>query len=136
MSSQPTQVLLFDDSKLVLDEIALALMSRGYQVTTALTISEACAKVLNADIVVIDYHMPEMHGAHALTMLRPIAQRAGRLTLFYLYTADRELALKFKTLGFDGAFTEKGTVSALPDQLAAATRMLSLRRFREQRNST
>lgn len=135
MSLEPTHVLVFDDSKVVLDDVEIVLKARGYHVSTALTIGEASVKVRKADIVVIDYHMPEMDGAEALGVLRPIVQRSGRLTLFYLYTADRELALTFKSLGFDGAFTEKGTAETLADQVSAATRMLHLRRFREQRNS-
>jgi CheY-like chemotaxis protein len=125
-------ILFLDDSEVLRREVASALRARGYNVLTASNVQDAGAQLATADLIMIDYHMPETDGPTALRLLRAKV-RSSEPVLFYLYTSDRNVAVTFRDLGFDGAFTAKGDSQSLVGQVEAAARMLRLRRFRQQR---
>ncbi len=127
-------VLYLDDSDVQLDSAAQVLAVQGHEVRTATTLRAAIGQMNGVDLVMIDYHMPEVDGAAALEALRKTVRRDTPVA-FYLYTADREIAMSYRALGFDGAFIEKGDTSQLPAQVEAANRILNLRRFRHRRTN-
>lgn len=132
MAASSLRILYVDDSEIQLADVERALSRQGHSVVTALTLRDARAHVANADLVMVDFHMPEVNGAEALSVLRRHA-REDLPVLFYLYTSDREVALSFKAYGFDGAFIGKGEVDSLVGQIDAANRLLQLKRFRHER---
>jgi CheY-like chemotaxis protein len=129
------KILYLDDSDVQLGAVRDALSVTGQRVVVAETLSEAMSKLDGVDLVIIDYHMPMIDGAHAL---RALKQRLPihATPLFYLYTTDTEVAVSFKQLGFDGAFTRKGDPETLRTQFQAACRLLKLKRFRRERASS
>ena len=127
-------ILCFDDSEATLTLMAWTLAEYGHEVHTATTAAAALSVVTSCDLVIIDFHMPGMDGASALEVLKPRAPAES--TLFYLYTGDDTAANSCKDLGFDGAFTDKGDISALPAQVDVAARRLRLRQFRKRRLAT
>ena len=134
MAGDGLTILFFDDSEAALTAVAVELAEHGHEVHTAQTANEAAAVVASCDLIIVDFHMPEIDGAAALRQLKPRA-RGEDATLFYLYTADTSVAMSFKELGFDGAFIDKGDVTALPSQVDVAARRLRLRQFRKRRSS-
>lgn len=135
MSETKLVILYLDDSEVQLGDVAAALTRQGHEVRTAATVSAALRMVNAADLVMIDFHMPGIDGTSALAMLRG-SVRGDRPVVFYLYTSDRDVAISYKSLGFDGAFIEKGDVTTLPRQVEAANRMLQLKRLRFERQKT
>lgn len=135
MSEAKLIILYLDDSEVQLADVAATLSRQGHDVRTATTVSAALRVVNASDLVMIDFHMPGFDGGSALEMLRQ-AVRGDRPIVFYLYTSDREVAMSYKSLGFDGAFIEKGDVTTLPRQVEAANRMLQLKRLRLERQRT
>ncbi len=132
MSKDRLTILYLDDSEVQLSAVSSELTKLGHEVRVAATVGEAVRQVNGADLVMIDFHMPDADGAQALGRLRS-AVRGDAPVGFYLYTSDRELATSYKKLGFDGAFVEKGDSDALPAQIVAANRILQLRRLRHAR---
>lgn len=132
MADPSLTILFLDDSQAQLDDVASVLKQAGHTVRTATTLPEALAGVHGADLILIDFYMPDVDGAKAMHALRESLQ-SDTPVAFYLYTSDRGLAVTYKALGFDGAFTGKGDSAALPEQVQAAHRMLQLRRFRHER---
>lgn len=130
--SKLATILYLDDSEAQLADVSLALTRLGYPVNTATTLTEALRKLKGADLVMVDFHMPGLDGAKAMQQLRGAVARDATVA-FYLYTSDREVATSYRSLGFDGAFVEKGDTSALLQQIHSANRMLQLKRLRNER---
>jgi PleD family two-component response regulator len=128
------KILYLDDSDVQLGAVRDTLARTGQRVVVAETVSEPVSKLDGVDLVIIDYHMPMMDGAHALRALKLKASTQAP-PLFYLYTTDTEVAVSFKQLGFDGAFTRKGDPETLRAQFQAACRLLKLKRFRRERTT-
>ncbi len=128
------RIVYLDDSEALLSEASRVLTAAGHKVQTALRLSEAVGLIGQSDLVIIDFHMPEVDGAEALLRLRRQVD-PSTIVLFYLYTSDRQVALSYKQYRFDGAFTAKGDFDVLVSQVEAAGRMLKLKRFRQQREA-
>jgi CheY-like chemotaxis protein len=124
-----TKVVYIDDSASDLRVARDALVAAGYVVSTHTTATTAEAEVVDADIVLIDFHMPGLDGGEVLRRLRSILP-TGRRPFFYLYTSDRSLSGEYRRLGFDGQVILKGNTDAMLRQLGAATRAVALRRMR------
>lgn len=124
-----TKVVYVDDSPSDLRVTRDALVAAGYVVSTHTTVTTAEPEVADADIVLIDFHMPGLDGGDVLRRLRSILPK-GRRPFFYLYTSDRSLSGEYRRLGFDGQVILKGNTEAMLRQLAAATRAVALRRMR------
>ncbi len=134
MHSFALSILYLDDSLAALREGERALTTAGHTVKLALNIREAQGKLAGTDLVIIDFHMPEMDGAQAMRELRSL-QPAGARPAYYLYTSDTTVAGRFKQLGFDGAITWKGNLEALSSQVQAIARILKMRRFMSDRRA-
>ena len=122
------KVLYVDDSETQLEAVAAALAADGHTVVTAADVKSAEPLVRGNDLVLVDYHMPDTDGAAALVRLRKRLS-AGDRTLFYLYTSDADVATRYKALGFDGAFTRKGSLADLVPQVRTAARLIHMRRL-------
>lgn len=126
--SDKGRILIIDDSEVVLSQMERALSADGYQVTTTAQSVGAARHLVHADLVILDFHMPGIDGQQVLESMRAATRNAERKPIIYLYTTDRELAGRYRALGFDGAFTEKGDTAALVRQVAAAFRLIKLRK--------
>jgi serine/threonine protein kinase len=121
------RVLIIDDSEVVLSKVKAVLEGEGYEVVaTSQTVGNA-RYLVDTDLVIIDYHMPGLDGAAVISSLRAAAASKKHPCLFYLYTQDPTVAKTYATLGFDGAFTQKGDEKALVRQVQSAFRMLQMR---------
>ena len=136
MADGPThaRILCLDDSEAELEAMALPLREAGHTVFGARNVEQARPYLRNIDLVIVDFHMPQLNGAEALQLLKESASR-DRAPLFYLYTADKDVAISFKTHGFDGAFSSKGQGEVLVSQVETALRRLNLKRFMAQRTA-
>jgi two-component system, OmpR family, response regulator len=126
--SEAGKILFIDDSEVVLAEVKRALTAEGYQVTATAQTVGAARHLMQVDLVILDFHMPGIDGQQVLESLRSAVRSAEKKPAFYLYTTDRELAGRYRSLGFDGAFMEKGNHEALVRQVGAAFRMIRLKR--------
>ncbi|MBC8069230.1 MAG: response regulator [Deltaproteobacteria bacterium] len=130
MREQPkTKIVYIDDNPQDLRQARDALVTAGYEVCTHVSDATSDADVADADIVLIDFHMPGLDGGEVLARLRTVLS-PGHRPFFYLYTSDRSLSGAYRGLGFDGQVILKGNVDALLRQLDAARRAVSLRRMR------
>jgi CheY-like chemotaxis protein len=128
-ASSPLRVLYVDDSSVQLLQVRTALTEAGHHVAIATDLASARKLVGDRDLVILDWHMPEMTGGLALRALKQSGGSAAE-TLYYCYTIDVEVAAKYREHGFDGAFTAKGDMEVLLGQLDTARRMLRLRRYK------
>ncbi len=127
-------ILYLDDSPTALREVEQALSALGHTVRKAQNVDEARALAEGTDLVIIDFHMPEMDGARALVELQSAPQKGVRPS-YYLYTSDTSIAGNFKELGFDGALTWKGNLDALGPQIQSIARIVQMRRFMSKKRS-
>jgi CheY-like chemotaxis protein len=125
------RIVVVDDSWLILENIRVCLSGCGYEVRTTTGPDMAERLVKNADLAIIDFHMPGLNGKEVVDMLRSALPRDSSC-LFYLYTTDREEASRYQMHGFDGAFLKKGDEAALVPQVEAVFRTVALRRVAER----
>jgi CheY-like chemotaxis protein len=130
--STTLKVLYLDDSEAQLASLRVTLSEAGYSIAVAKNVTEAQELLADRDLVIIDWHMPEMSGAEALRLLKA-HRHASPKALYYLYTVDAEAAGGFKSHGFDGAFTMKGQPETLLVQIDAARRFIKMRRYMAER---
>jgi CheY-like chemotaxis protein len=124
------EIVVIDDSYLILDRIRDWLSVEGYQVRITTGHAAASMLIQHADLAIIDFHMPGIDGSEMVSMLRQEHPEAP--CLFYLYTSDRDVASKYEQLGFDGAFLRKGEEAALVPQVGAVFRTIRMRRLAEK----
>ena len=122
------KVLVIDDSWVLLESIRLALTSGGYEVRATADVESAAKHMSWAELVIIDFHMPDADGASVLRLLRREVPPEATC-LFYLYTSDANVARGYEALGFDGGFLRKGDATALPPQVDAAFRTIKLKKL-------
>jgi DNA-binding NarL/FixJ family response regulator len=130
MSDEAGEIVVVDDSYLILDRIRERLTAEGYRVRITTGQGAAVKLVQNADLAIIDFHMPGVDGAEMLSMLRQSHPGAG--CLYYLYTSDRDVATRYQQLGFDGAFLRKGEEAALVSQVGAVFRTIRMRKLAQK----
>lgn len=122
MAAATLDILYVDDSATQLDAFRQSLIGGPYRVTTATSVREAEVRMAaeHPDLVVIDYHMPEMMGDRALAMLK----RSGAgSTRYYLYTSDPLAFRRHREMGFDGVLMLKGK-SSVRSQIDAIARAM------------
>jgi DNA-binding NarL/FixJ family response regulator len=127
------EIVVVDDSYLILDRIRERLTAEGYHVRTTTGQSAAMKLVEFADLAIIDFHMPGIDGAEMLTSLKTLHPRGP--CLYYLYTSDRNVATRYEQLGFDGAFLRKGEEEALVAQVGAVFRTIRMRKLAQKLRS-
>ena len=125
------RIVVVDDSWLILEQVRLCLSASGYDVRTTTGPDMAERLVKNADLAIIDFHMPGLNGKELVARLRGTLPRESGC-LFYLYTSDRDEAGRYAVYGFDGAFLRKGDEAALLPQVEAVFRTVALRRVAER----
>jgi CheY-like chemotaxis protein len=130
MRSEAGEIVVVDDSFLILDRIRERLSEAGYRVRTTTGQSAATKLVQYADLAIIDFHMPGVDGAEMLATLRQ--SHPNSPCLYYLYTSDREVATRYERLGFDGAFLRKGEEAALVPQVGAVFRTIRMRKLAQK----
>jgi len=123
-------ILILDDSQAVLDASEAALKAAGYEVITSSRTIGASRHLKQADIVIVDFHMPGFDGGDVVSMLRNSAPAAG--CRYYLYTSDADIARNYHQLAFDGAFLRKGDTHALVAQVDAVFRTIKMDRLTAQ----
>jgi two-component system NtrC family sensor kinase len=121
---------VIDDSWTILEQIRQKLNACGYEVRTTTGPEVAVRLVRNADLTIVDFHMPGMNGDEVVTQLRRAVADGG--CLFYLYTSDRDEAARYAEHGFDGAFLRKGEEAALVPQVDAVFRTVRMRSLAER----
>ena len=127
MSSKGT-IVIIDDSEIVLEQIRAELEPLGYPIKTTTQTVGTARLLVGADLVILDMHMPGLHGGQVLGNLRAAVESRATPPLFYMYTSDPAEEARYREYGFDGAFTQKGNLGSLARQLGAAMRMLKLKR--------
>jgi DNA-binding NarL/FixJ family response regulator len=127
MSDDAGEIVVIDDSYLILDRIRDRLSAEGYNVRITTGQSAAVKLVQTADLAIIDFHMPGVDGAEMLCALRASDPKGS--CLYYLYTSDRAVATRYQQLGFDGAFLRKGEEAALVSQVGAVFRTIRMRKL-------
>lgn len=125
----PVKVLVVDDSLAELQFVRDTLSQHGYEVHIATDPEVLREHMPDAEIVLIDYHMPGTNGREVLAQMRAMVRPPAR-PFFYLYTSDRALGGVYRDFGFDGQFIMKGNADALIRQIDAARRAVTLRRMR------
>lgn len=116
-------LLVVDDSVAQLTAFRQDLEGGPYQVWTALTVTEAQERMAkNApDLVIIDYHMPQVMGDSCLKLLRAIGPASTR---YYLYTGDPSAFRRHREMGFDGVLMLKGK-SSVRSQIDAIAKAIT-----------
>ena len=127
MSDEAGEIVVVDDSYLLLDRIRERLSAEGYNVRITTGQGAAVKLVQSADLAIIDFHMPGVDGAEMLCALRESHPNGS--CLYYLYTSDRAVATRYQQLGFDGAFLRKGEEAALVPQVGAVFRTIRMRKL-------
>src|SRR5882762_7423019 len=118
-------ILVIDDSEVMLARIKKALLGDGHTVTTTTQTVGNARHLSSCDLVIIDYHMPGIDGFAVQQQLRGAAAHLQRQPLFYLYTSDPSVVAQAK--GFDGCFTNKGDEAQLVQQVRAVFRLSQIR---------
>ena len=135
MDESNKNILIIDDSWVVLEAMRMALGGAGYQVRLASNEATAFKHVPWAELVIVDFHMPDADGATLLPRLKSHV-REDATCFFYLYTSDADVARTYGKLGFEGGFLKKGDAAALLPQVEAAFRTIKLRQLAKSlRNS-
>ena len=127
---KPRKILIIDDSTVMLARAKRALVSEGYEVIATSQVVGNARHLPTADLVLIDYHMPGLNGSSVLESLRALATTMKNKQPFYVYTSDALIALRYRELGFDGAFSRKGDDEELVRQTRAFFRIVEMREAR------
>jgi CheY-like chemotaxis protein len=122
------EIVVVDDSYVLLDRIRTSLRAEGYDVYVTTAAATASVRIKTADLAIIDFHMPGADGGQMLATLKAAAP-ADSSCLYYLYTSDRDVAARYRDYGFDGAFMRKGEEAALATQVGAVFRSIRMRKL-------
>jgi len=114
MTARPKQILLVDDSVLVLDMVGAALMAAGFDVLTAENLRQLDQHRVKSrpDLVLMDVQMPEAFGDDVAMVLR--AAREIDAPIYLLSTLDEaELKRRATEAEIDGYICKQIGVEAI-----------------------
>lgn len=118
-------ILVIDDDDLVLDTLTELLSAHGHRVLPAPTGRDglALARAEHPDLILVDYHMPEMDGLAVVKGLKgDTATRHIPVVAFTSGTsADANRLVKAGCIGFIPKPFEPGTLPELVDDFLRAT---------------
>jgi CheY-like chemotaxis protein len=120
------RLLYIDDSMSQLFAVKTKLQSDAVEVAIASDLIAAERMVEGRDLIIVDYYLPGSDGTGIVARLK--SQRGGEKPLFYLYTSDRNVAADYSRHGFDGAFTQKGSLDELARQVGNVGKLIRMRR--------
>jgi DNA-binding NarL/FixJ family response regulator len=129
-------VLVIDDSEIMLTRAKQALVAAGYHVTTTTQAVGNAKYLITCDLVLIDYHMPGIHGGTVMQSLRSALAALDRPCLCYVYTSDPAVSANYQQLGFDGCIGSKGDEDSLVRQVNSIFRMAKIRELSARKNRT
>lgn len=129
--SDQGRVLIIDDSETLLARARSRLTLEGFEVLTTTQATGNARHLRSVDLVIIDYHMPGIDGGTVADSLRQAMTEKSN-ALLYLYTSDEKVAAQYAGLGFDGAFSNKGDLEALANQVRAAFRLIRTRKLKDR----
>ena len=134
MHPQPTSVLIVDDDRVTTVTLSALLAAAGYAVRTAANGREAWDLLTQApaQVVISDWHMPEMDGLELCRRVRGHASEPDRgspYTYFILITAygGKQQYMLGMEAGADDFITKPLDFDELRARLRAAERILGLR---------
>ena len=88
------KILVVDDEEELLELIEKVLSAEGYDVTTAVTASEAMSKAraISPDLILIDIVLPDMEGPEAIRKLSedPLTEKIPAIFLSGIITRDKK----------------------------------------------
>jgi DNA-binding response OmpR family regulator len=118
----PKRILLVDDSALIRESAARALVAAGYQVTVRAAFDELIEHGFDGfDLILMDVQMPELYGDDVAFTLR--GQR-GVMTPIYLFSSidEAELAQLALDAGIDGYISKNTGLDHLVARLGEILR--------------
>lgn len=122
MVTAPKRILLVDDSALIRESTARALVAAGYQVTVRAAFDELIEHGFDGfDLILMDVQMPELYGDDVAFTLR--GQR-GVMTPIYLFSSidEAELAQLAIDAGIDGYISKNTGLDHLVARLGEILR--------------
>ncbi len=113
-------VLVVDDSSLILEMVQAALEAEGYEVQTAQDLStlEERRAANPPDLVILDVQMPEAYGDELGEAMREVRAVRAPMLLFSSL-ADEDLARRAANAGLAGWVSKKAGMRALIDRVRA-----------------
>jgi hypothetical protein len=134
------RILAVDDNAAVLYDTARVLRAAGFEVSTATTGTAALAAARDADLIVLDFNLPDIDGLEVCRRLRasPETARLPVLHLSATVTQDEDRAIGLRA-GADGYLTrpvEAPVLIATVRTLLFARRAEELRRRSSERLGT
>jgi CheY-like chemotaxis protein len=126
MTAQST-IVVIDDNEPFLERIRVRLEGQGHRVITTTQTVGTARRIVGAQLVIIDWHMPGISGGELMKSFRAAVAHSTEKPLFYLYSSDTTVFASAKDMGFDGVFVNKGKDDSLLRQVAAALAMSKLR---------
>ncbi|MGZ3420190.1 MAG: response regulator [Polyangiales bacterium] len=112
------RVLVIDDSPMILEMVSAALSADGYEVVTAVDLSEfdRATQRFVPDLVILDVQMPEAFGDELGETLREV-RRVQVPMLLFSNLADHELEQRASAAGLSGFVPKRAGIRALIDRV-------------------
>jgi DNA-binding response OmpR family regulator len=112
------RVLVIDDSQMILEMVSAALSAEGYEVVTAIDLSEfdRATQRFVPDLVILDVQMPEAFGDELGETMREVRSVKAPMLLFS-NLADHELEARAGAAGLSGFVPKRLGIRALLERV-------------------
>ncbi|WP_409491340.1 response regulator transcription factor [Amycolatopsis sp. cmx-11-12] len=117
------RVLLVEDDAGVADALAEALQARGHTVSAVIRGSDALHRHREADVILLDLNLPDMHG---LDVLRKVRQVSPVPVLVLTASGDERSVVRGLRLGADDYLTKPVRLAELLARMDAVVRRAAL----------
>lgn len=105
LAGQPRRALVIDDDGLIRQQIADALVERGFEVLTACNAEDGlrclAEELLTLDLLVTDQHLPGRQGDELVANIRRVGGESELLIAVITGSPDGELAARLRAAGAD-----------------------------------
>lgn len=114
------RVLLIDDSEITLKVCAATLGEAGYDVRTAMTVSNLAGAfgTWSPEVILTEVNMPECSGVELCRRLKSSYETAHVLVILYSSLTERELEMLARECDADAFLSKQAGQEALPRELA------------------